>query len=293
MRVAAAVYPLDALATPEALVRKYADWVTEAAGAGADLLVFPEYAMMELAALAGAETAADIHAAAEAASDALPNVDGMFAEMADAHGIWICAGTGPCRVEDGRFVNRARLFGPRYARGTQDKLVPTPYERDPWCISAGTGLTVFETPQARIGIATCYDAEFPGPPRAMAEAGAEIILVPSATETLAGYNRVRVGAMARALENQVYTVQAPLVGAASWCPAVDMNRGAAAVYAPPDTGMPDTGVLAEGALDTPGWVYADLDLEALRRLRHSGSVRGFAHWPEAQGHGPARVETLG
>ena len=59
----------------------------------------------------------------------------------------------------------------------------------------------------------CYDIEFPLLSRALAEAGAEIILAPSNTETEWGYWRVRTGAVARALENQVYTVHSPVVGA--------------------------------------------------------------------------------
>ena len=37
----------------------------------------------------------------------------------------------------------------------------------------------------------------------MAEAGAELVLVPSCTERVSGYHRVRTGSRARALENQI------------------------------------------------------------------------------------------
>jgi hypothetical protein len=72
----------------------------------------------------------------------------------------------------------------------------------------------------------CYDAEFPLLGRALMEAGVEILLVPSCTEALSGYWRVRVGAMARALEGQCVVVHAPTVGPADWSPAVDLNTGA-------------------------------------------------------------------
>ena len=69
------------------------------------------------------------------------------------------------------------------------------------------------------GIAICYDIEFPLIAHAMARAGAELILAPSCTDTIAGANRVHVGARARALENQVYVAVAPTVGQAPWSPA--------------------------------------------------------------------------
>ena len=107
---------------------------------------------------------------------------------------------------------------------------------------------------ARIGIAICYDVEFPLIARALVEAGAEVILAPSCTDTVHGYWRVRVGAQARALENQCVVVQAPLVGAVDWSPAVDMNRGAAGVFGPPDLGFPEDGVIAQGEMDKPCFV---------------------------------------
>jgi predicted amidohydrolase len=105
---------------------------------------------------------------------------------------------------------------------------------------------VFDTALGRIGVLICYDAEFPLLGRALIEAGVEILLVPSCTEALSGYWRVRIGAMARALEGQCVVVHSPTVGPAPWSPAVDMNTGAAAIYGPPDLGFPETGVLAEG-----------------------------------------------
>ena len=54
IRIAAAAYSLDALPTLGAVEDKIARWVAEAASAGAELLMFPEYGAMELAAPAGA-----------------------------------------------------------------------------------------------------------------------------------------------------------------------------------------------------------------------------------------------
>ena len=96
------------------------------------------------------------------------------------------------------------------------------------------------------------------------------------------FNRVRIGAMARALEGQCVVAQAPTVGTCDWNPAIDENRGRAAIYGPPDGLWPETGVIAEGAMDEPGWVFADVDLSRVAESRRNGAVLPFAHWPETQ-----------
>ena len=105
--------------------------------------------------------------------------------------------------------------------------------------------------------------------------------MPSCTDTLAGYYRVKVGAQARALENQCYVIQSPIVGEAAWSPAVDVNIGSAGVYGPPDRGFPDDGVIAIGPLNAPCWLYAEIDPAKVAEVRENGAVRPFRHWPES------------
>jgi predicted amidohydrolase len=167
----------------------------------------------------------------------------------------------------------------------QEKLTMTPFERD-WGISGGTPLRVFETALGRIGVAICYDAEFPLIVRAQCEAGAEIVLVPSCTEFVSGYHRVRTAAAARALENACVAVLSPTVGDAPWSPAIDRNAGAAGVFVPADHGFSETGVLAEGTLNRPQWVHARADLERLRKVKASGEMRNTADWPAQPGAAP-------
>ena len=281
IRAAAAQYPLDALGTLAAHRDKLARWVAEAAGGGAQLLVFPEYGAMEYASAAGAAAAADLQASLAAVSDALPEMDAAHAELARRHGVHILASSGPSR-RDGRYVNAARLFSPSGQAGVQEKLMMTPFERG-WGIAAGGSLRVFDTALGRIGVAVCYDSEFPLLVRALAEAGADLILIPSCTEFLSGYHRVRTAALARALENGCATVLSPTIGDAPWSPAVDRNAGAAGVFVPADHGLSETGVLAEGQLNRPGWVYADVDIDGLRRVRESGEMRNSTDWSAQPG----------
>ncbi len=283
VRIAAAAYPFDWLDDFDAYRAKISAWVADAADC--DLLVFPEYGAMELAALGGPAVAADLEASLHEVARHAPARDALHAELAAAHGVHILAASAPHfdgqHVNGARPVNRATLYGPQGRIGDQDKQVMTRFEREDWNVIGAHGMRVFDTALGRLGVLICYDAEFPLLGRALAEAGVEIILVPSCTDTVAGYNRVRIGAMARALESQCVVVQAPTVGAVDWSPAIDENRGAAAIYAPADGFWPESGVLAEGAMDAPGWVKAVVDLDLVAESRRNGRVLPFRHWDES------------
>lgn len=283
MKIATATYPLDAPRSWADYARKIGEWVADAAGNGAQLLLFPEYAAMELAMLAGPDTAADNEAGMRAVSDRINDADALHAELAARHGVHICAASAP--VYDPAFgdrpVNRARLFTPTGAMGVQDKQIMTRYERDTMRAVPGGPLRLFDTALGKIGILICYDSEFPLFGRALRDA--DIILVPSCTEALAGYSRVRIGAKARALEGQCVTVMSSITGPAAWCPHVDENTGRGGVFGPPDTGFPPTGILAEGQMSRPGWTYAEIDLAAITHVRVDGHVLGQAHWGEQEG----------
>ncbi len=293
MKLAAAAYPLDFLPDFAAYRAKLTDWVARAADDGAELLVFPEYASMELAALGGAGVAADLEATLHEVMRHAPRVMALHEDLAARHGVHILGASGPAMAEAARPVNRAILYGPSGMIGHQDKQIMTRFEREEWDIAPGSGLKVFDTPLGRLGVIICYDAEFPLLARALIEAGAEILLAPSATEALAGYSRVRIGAMARALENQCVVAHAPTVGPAPWCPAVDMNTGAAAIYGPPDLGFPETGILAQTALNAPGWAMAEIDRAAIARVRREGNVLNHAHWEEQKIRLLPPVQVLG
>jgi len=288
LKIATAQYPLDELKSEAEYKAKITRWVEEAVSAGSELLVFPEYGAMELAALAGPGVAADLQGAVDAVSERLPLQAKVHGALAVKHGVTIVAASGPQRHEYGTATNVARIFATSGKQGEYHKLMMTPWERTPWMISSGPadGLSVFDLGKVKVGLVICYDIEFPLISRALAEAGAELILAPSNTETEHGYWRVRTGCMARALENQVYTVHSPTVGAASWCPPVEMNVGAAGVYAASDKGFPAGGVVALGELNKPQWVYAEVDLDLLAEVRSSGGVQTYMHWSEQPGAGP-------
>jgi predicted amidohydrolase len=282
LRVAAAQYPIGQPATLDEWRDKIATWVADGARTGADLLVFPEYAAIEQAAAFGPQVAGNLEASLKAVADLERERVALHLELAAEHKVHILVGSGPVRKGQSRYVNAAQLVTPAGSVGAQEKLIMTPFEWD-WGISPGGPIRVFETSLGRIGIAICYDSEFPLLVRAMAEAGAELVLVPSCTERITGYHRVRTGARARALENQIATAMSPTVGDALWSPAVDRNTGAAGIYVPSEQTISEDGTLAEGLLNQPQWVSAGIDLQRLHQLRLEGEMRNFIDWSHQPG----------
>ncbi len=280
MKIASAAYPLDVLTSWAQFEDKIEAWVADAAGAGADLLVFPEYGAMELATLDGLQVAGDLEASLFSVSDRLPDADALHVKLAASYGVHIIAASGPAATET-RPVNRARLITPTGQIGVQDKQIMTRFEGEVWDVVPGNNLQVFDTALGKIGILICYDSEFPLLGRALTEC--DVIAVPSVTETLAGYWRVRIGSMARALENQCVTAMSSVVGDAAWSEALGTSFGAGGIYGPPDNGFPPTGVLAAGALNDPVWTYADVDLDQIANVRADGIVLNRRHWAGQDG----------
>jgi len=278
LRLGAFAWPVGRPGSVAEYAARLDGFVAEAAGR-ADLLVMPEYAPVELGTgLAGVEgdEAAELRAMVAAA----PAVLAAMREVARRHQVWLLPGSLPV-AHGGRILNRAPLIAPDGRCAFQDKRAMTRFEAERWGVSGGAGPQVFDTPWGRIGISLCYDAEFPKHVRAQVEAGAWLVLVPTCTDTLHGFNRVRFSAQARALENQCFVAVAPTVGAAPWSAALDTNRGAAAVFGPVDRGFPEDGVIAAGVLDAPGWVFATLDPARIEAVRREGAVLNHRDWPQA------------
>ena len=167
---------------------------------------------MELATIEGASS---LMQQMVSVSNALPQAWGLLARLATEYQVYILSPSGPYLFDDA-FVNRAMFLGPEGGATPVDKYLMTPWERNPMGVEAGKLPQLFDTSLGLIGVQICYDCEFPLPTRAMVEAGMDLLLIPSATETLAGYHRVRIGAQARALEGQIVTVQSPTQGKADW-----------------------------------------------------------------------------
>lgn len=282
INLACAQYPIGQFDSFAAWQAHTAGWVDRAVQQDAHILLFPEYGAMELTALLSQDLQQDITGQIAALQEYHDAFVATWVALAKTHDIHIVAPSFPVQVGN-VYRNRAYVVGPQGAVGWQEKRQMTRFEREAWIIAGGADLKVFDATingeGLRFGVNVCYDVEFPLIAQAQANAGADLILAPTCTDTLAGAHRVTTGAKARALENQVYVGIAPTVGMAEWSPAVDVNVGWAGIYAAPDRGLPDNGVIAEGHLSEPGWIVASLDFDALRRARADAQVFTAKDWP--------------
>jgi len=275
MRLATLAWPVEPTPDIAAYAARLDHWAGAARDGGADLLHMPEYACVELGA-PPASAATELRAM-------VAHSEAILAAMREAacrHALWLQPGTLPMR-DGARIVNRAPLIAPDGRLAFQEKRQMTRFEDEHWGISPGAAPNVFETPWGLLGIAICYDAEFPKLVRAQVEAGAWLILVPTCTDTLHGFHRVRIGAAARAMENQCFVALAPTVGGFAASVALDENHGAASVFGPVDRGFAEDGLVSARALDAPGLLFTELDPARLEAVRADGAVRNHRDWPRA------------
>lgn len=279
--IAAAQYDISYFQNLTEFEQKLERWVKEAAQQGAQLLVFPEYASLELCSLLDKPLQSDLQGQLHALQDYLAHFLEVHQRLAQSYQVTLVAGSFPVKTtlqDQSVFVNRSHVIHPNGTVDFQDKQIMTRFENEEWFIAAGTEIKVIDTAVGKIGISICYDSEFPLIARRQIELGADFIVVPSVTETLHGYYRVKIGSQARALENQCYVIHAPLVGEAPWSLAADISRGCAGIYTPVDHGFPANGILAQGELDKAMWVYAELDLAKTQAVRTQGHVLNFRDW---------------
>ncbi len=186
------------------------------------------------------------------------------------HGFHLIAGSHPTLRGDALY-NTSYLFAPNGEYFTQDKIHRTRWEKEKWDTTAGDSLSVFETVHGKVAILICYDIEFPELARAVCEAGAEILFVPSCTDDRQGFWRVRYCCHARAIENQVYVA---LTGTVGHLPVtgLGLNYGQAGVFTPSDFAFSRDGIAAEGVPNTEQIVIADVDLMDLEESRLNGTT---------------------
>ncbi|WP_035361966.1 carbon-nitrogen hydrolase family protein [Dyadobacter alkalitolerans] len=273
--IASAQYPISEHVDLAAWQRHIETWVADATAKGAGLLLFPEYGAMELVSILSLEIQQDIFLQVAAMNGFVESFCQIFANLARQYNVVIVAPSLPV-IDDRKHLNRVFVFSDKGLVGYQDKFFMTRFENEEWGIqSAPKTLTVFEAAWGKFGIQICYDIEFGLGSQLLCSAGASLILVPSCTETIRGATRVHVGARARALENQAYTVVSQTVGNATWSPAVDINYGYSAYYSTPDKGLPEEGIIAAEIPQKEGWLVQELDFSKIDEVRQDGHVLNF------------------
>ncbi|WP_090112350.1 carbon-nitrogen hydrolase family protein [Limimaricola pyoseonensis] len=203
---------------------------------------------------------------------------GLREEAARA-GIWLSVGSLALKTHDadGRFANRSFLIAPDGdIRARYDKIhmfdvavSETETYRESAGYRPGTRAVLAETPFAKVGLSICYDVRFAHLYRRLAQAGAEILLVPSAFSPVTGAAHWQSLLRARAIETGCFVLAAAQTGrhAAREGKARETHGHSLAV-------APWGEVLADAGT-APGTTFVDLDLSQVAQAR--GRVPALSH----------------
>lgn len=170
--------------------------VEEAAAQGADLVVFPEFAMSE-----------GLPGPYEDRAEVVPGPSTeFFGRLAKKHDLYIVVTV--LERAGSLIYNIAALVGPEGYLGKYRKVAPARAEYAGG-IYAGDEYPVFQTRFGKIGMMICWDLQHPKVAAQLAANGAELIVCP-----IAGGNPKL--AQARAIENQVYVVTSTYTIRSDW-----------------------------------------------------------------------------
>jgi deaminated glutathione amidase len=178
--------------------------VREAAAAGAQLVLLPEYW-----AVLGGDEQDKVEIAEPAGDGPLQN---FLANLARECGIWLLGGTLPLKShESGKVLNSLMAYAPDGTLASRyDKIHLFGFTRgeesydESRTIVPGSEVAVLETPFARVGLSICYDLRFPELYRAMGQC--DLIVMPAAFTATTGRAHWEVLLRARAIENQCYVL---------------------------------------------------------------------------------------
>ena len=278
MKVAVAKYVIGEPLDFAAFANRQRELLGSAKAQGAQLAILPEYLALELAAMFDLHVRVDLGASLAGLQPLREAWLELYADLARELDLHIHAGSFPVAAGHGGHRNRSDMFMADGGYAWQDKLRLDAHEKAGGLFEPGDALKVFELDGVRAGIAVGYDCEFPLPVHAQCVAGARMLLVPSCSGSDAQAARIRVGCMARALENRCFVAQAVMAGEAPWSPLFGVHAGEAALIAPMDVGLPHDGMLVQTRGAMP-WAVAELDIDALDASRGHAQVSNDRDWP--------------
>ena len=276
----------------DATLEKLAALTAQAAGEGAQLVVFPETFVSVYPTSAWARALAgwaDPRAKASFArltrsAVAVPSPETeRLGAIAHEHGVWLVTGvneTDP--AHNGTVYNALLYHAPDGSLALKHrKLVPTNHERLVWGQGDGGGLRAIETPLGRIGGLICWENYMPLARFALYESGVEIYVASTADDSeewqatlvhIARESRCFVVSPCHFQRSSAYPDDFPLRE------LIDgreiLGRGGSAILAP------DGSYLAGPLYDEEGILYAELEPELLFEERQRFDPAGHYHRPD-------------
>jgi predicted amidohydrolase len=235
--------------TPQANLDEAVRLIGEAKAAGADYVQTPE--MTNIMETSREKLLATI--AEEDKDICLP----AFRELARRHSMVVHVGSLAIKVSPDKAANRSYLIGKRgEIVAVYDKIHMFDVDlaggesyRESRNFRPGESAVLADLPFARFGLTICYDLRFPALYRALAEAGATVLTIPSAFTRQTGEAHWHVLIRARAIENGCFVLAAAQGG---------KHENGRETFGHSLAVDPWGRILAEGGAE-PGVVIADID----------------------------------
>ncbi|WP_416840933.1 nitrilase-related carbon-nitrogen hydrolase [Haloferax sp. DFSO52] len=206
--------------------------------------------------------------------DGVQQLHGHLATLAEEKDAIVVGGSYPATGPEDGIYNRCPIATPEDVL-TYDKRNPIPEEREYGTRSGDAEPPLIRHKGVTVAPLVCYDVEFPELVRSVVDRGAEILAVPSWTGSTAGAERVRRCAAARAVENQCYVAQVPLVTEQGADPS---GTGRSVVFAPCDDVCGSGGTRLTLPLDQQVSAACPVDVDELRRSRTHASVGPYTDY---------------
>ncbi|MEN8196950.1 MAG: carbon-nitrogen hydrolase family protein [Pseudomonadota bacterium] len=188
-----------------------------------------------------------------------------FRALAAETGAWILIGSLSIKVADDKVANRSFLVdgdGAIVARYDKIYLFDVSLREDEWYresdyVRPGDRAVLAPTPWGLLGMTVCYDLRFPHLYRALAQAGAAFVAIPSAFTRTTGMAHWHVLNRARAIETGAYVLAPAQCG---------VHAEGRKTYGHSLIVDPWGEVLADGG-EEPGVILAEIDLAKAEKAR--------------------------
>ena len=259
----AALIQLNSSDSPDENLPVTQGFIDEAAGAGAQFVLTPEVTNCVSASRARQEEVL-CH------QDDDPTLAALRAQ-AERLGIWLLIGSLAVKTQDAdaRFANRSFLIAPDGGIAAwYDKIhmfdvqvSETEQYRESAGYRPGERGVVAKTPFGMVGLTVCYDIRFPKLYRRLAQAGAEVLTVPSAFSPVTGAAHWETLLRARAIETGSYVLAPAQTGQHSATRGKERRT-----YGHSMAVGPWGDVLADAGTE-PGVIVVELDRSEVARAR--------------------------
>ena len=274
--IRAALLQLNVTADPQANLVTTLGYIEDAVKSGATFILTPEVTNC----IAPNRAYLDRNLRSESDDQTLA----AFKEKAKKHGIWLLLGSIAVKTDDpdDRFANRSFLISPKgEVMARYDKMhmfdvsiSATESYRESANYRPGKRAVVADMEGTKIGLSICYDVRFPELYQRLAQAGAQILTVPSAFSPVTGAAHWEALLRARAIETGCFVLAPAQTGVHSDAEKPRKSWGHSLAISPWGEVLADAGTV-------PGITMVEIDVADVDAAR--GRIPSLSHKVEFSG----------